>query len=60
MDFGTGCLKITPAHDPNDYELGKKHHLEVINILDSSGKLNKNAQLYIGKTELLENLFHQN
>ena len=49
MDFGTGCLKITPAHDPNDYDLGKKHNLEVINILDSSGKLNKNAQLYIGE-----------
>ncbi|PDH49669.1 MAG: valine--tRNA ligase [Bacteroidetes bacterium MED-G20] len=49
MEFGTGCLKITPAHDPNDYELGKKHQLEVINILDSSGKLNKNAQLYIGE-----------
>ena len=49
MDFGTGCLKITPAHDPNDYELGKKHQLEVINILDSSGRLNKNAQLFIGE-----------
>ena len=49
MEFGTGCLKITPAHDPNDYELGKKHQLEVINILDSSGKFNKNAQLYIGE-----------
>ena len=49
MEFGTGCLKITPAHDPNDYDLGKKHNLEVINILDSSGKLNKNAQLHIGE-----------
>ena len=49
MEFGTGCLKITPAHDPNDYELGKKHDLKVINILDSSGKLNSNAKLYIGK-----------
>lgn len=48
MDFGTGCLKITPAHDPNDYELGKKHNLEVINILNSNGTLNENAQLYIG------------
>ena len=48
MEFGTGCLKITPAHDPNDYELGKKHQLEVINILDSSGKLNKAAKLFIG------------
>ena len=49
MEFGTGCLKITPAHDPNDYELGKKHNLEVINILDASGKLNKSAQLHIGE-----------
>ena len=48
MDFGTGCLKITPAHDPNDYEIGKKHNLEVINILNSNGTLNENAQLYIG------------
>ena len=49
MDFGTGCLKITPAHDTNDYELGKKHDLEVINILDASGQLNANATLYVGK-----------
>ena len=49
MEFGTGCLKITPAHDPNDYDLGKKHQLEVINILDSSGKLNENAQLHVGE-----------
>jgi valyl-tRNA synthetase len=49
MEFGTGCLKITPAHDPNDYDLGKKHNLEVINILDASGKLNKSAQLHIGE-----------
>ena len=48
MDFGTGCLKITPAHDPNDYEIGKKHNLEVINILNSNGTFNENAQLYIG------------
>ena len=49
IEFGTGCLKITPAHDPNDYELGKRHNLEVINILDKSGKLNENAELYIGE-----------
>ena len=49
MEFGTGCLKITPAHDSNDYDLGKKHNLEVINILDASGKLNKSAQLHIGE-----------
>jgi valyl-tRNA synthetase len=48
MEFGTGCLKITPAHDPNDYNLGLKHKLEVINILDENAKLNSNAQLLIG------------
>lgn len=48
MEFGTGCLKITPAHDPNDYTLGTKHNLEVINILDEDAKLNDNAQLFIG------------
>ena len=47
MEFGTGCLKITPAHDTNDYELGKKHQLEILNILD--GSLNKNAKLFIGQ-----------
>ena len=49
MEFGTGCLKITPAHDPNDYEIGKKHNLEVINILNPNGTLNKNAKLYVGE-----------
>lgn len=51
MDFGTGCLKVTPAHDKNDYELGKKHNLEVIDILNEEGFLNEKAQdeRYIGK-----------
>ncbi len=49
MDFGTGCLKITPAHDLNDYELGIKHNLESIDILNDDGTLNENAQLYIGE-----------
>ena len=48
LEFGTGCLKITPAHDPNDYNLGVKHKLEVINIFDEDAKLNSNAQLLIG------------
>ncbi len=48
MDFGTGCLKVTPAHDMNDYELGKKHNLEVIDILNEDGTLNAKAQIYIG------------
>jgi len=41
--FGTGALKVTPAHDPNDWELGKKHNLEVINILNPDGTLNENV-----------------
>jgi len=41
--FGTGALKVTPAHDPNDWELGKKHGLAVINILNSDGTLNENV-----------------
>ena len=49
MDFGTGALKITPAHDINDYQIGDKHNLEVIDILNDDGTLNKSAQLYIGK-----------
>ena len=48
-DFGTGCLKVTPAHDLNDYEIGLRHHLPVIDLLDDSGKLNENAQIYVGE-----------
>lgn len=43
MAFGSACLKVTPSHDANDYELGKKHNLEFINILTEDGKLNKNV-----------------
>ena len=43
MDFGTGAVKITPAHDPNDFTKGKKHNLEFINILNDDGTLNANA-----------------
>lgn len=49
MDFGTGCLKVTPAHDLNDYELGQKHHLEVIDILNDDGSLNELAQILVGE-----------
>ena len=49
MDFGTGCLKVTPAHDQNDFALGEKHQLEVIDILDDAGKLNEKAQILIGE-----------
>ncbi len=49
MEFGTGCLKVTPAHDLNDYELGLKHQLKSIDILNNDGSLNQHAQLYIGE-----------
>tara|TARA_B100001063_G_C16771952_1_gene562259 strand:- start:857 stop:3592 length:2736 start_codon:yes stop_codon:yes gene_type:complete len=49
MDFGTGCLKITPAHDFNDYKVAKKHNLEFINILNKDGSMNENVhEKYIG------------
>ena len=47
-DFGTGALKVTPAHDNNDYQLGIKHQLEVIDVLNDDGTLSEAAQLYIG------------
>ncbi len=49
MEFGTGCLKITPAHDLNDYELGQKHALDSIDILNDDGTLNENAGMFIGE-----------
>ncbi|KAA3649764.1 MAG: valine--tRNA ligase [Bacteroidetes bacterium] len=49
VEFGTGCLKVTPAHDLNDYNLGIKHNLESIDILNDDGTLNENAQLYVGQ-----------
>ncbi|MBU4346726.1 MAG: valine--tRNA ligase [Candidatus Omnitrophica bacterium] len=48
MEFGTGAVKVTPAHDPNDYILGKKHKLEFINIMLADGRLNENAGDYRG------------
>ncbi|GAB3712984.1 valine--tRNA ligase [Spirosoma flavus] len=48
VDFGTGGLKVTPAHDPNDYSLGIKHNLPVIDILNDDGTLNEKAQILIG------------
>lgn len=49
MDFGTGCLKITPAHDINDYEIGLRHNLPVIDILDNYAKLNEKATILVGE-----------
>ena len=48
-EFGTGCLKITPAHDPNDYNLGIKFDLEVIDILNDNGTISENGKLYVGQ-----------
>jgi valyl-tRNA synthetase len=48
-EFGTGCLKITPAHDINDYNIGIKHHLESIDIFNDNGTLSDKAQLYVGQ-----------
>jgi valyl-tRNA synthetase len=48
MDFGTGALKITPAHDMNDYQLGQKHKLDIIDILNEDGTLSPGAQLFVG------------
>lgn len=53
MDFGTGCLKVTPAHDLNDYELGIKHQLPVIDILNDDGTLNDNAEILIGEDRFI-------
>jgi valyl-tRNA synthetase len=49
MEFGTGCLKITPAHDINDYEIGLRHKLPTIDIFNENGTLSKSAELYIGE-----------
>ncbi len=49
MDFGTGCLKVTPAHDAHDYEIGLRHNLEVIDIIDDNGCLNEKAQILVGE-----------
>lgn len=49
MEFGTGALKITPAHDTNDYEIGQRHHLAMIDSLDDEGNLNEHGLHYAGK-----------
>ncbi len=49
MEYGTGCLKITPAHDENDYEIGQKHDLEIIDMLNPNGTLSEAAEHYIGE-----------
>ena len=49
MDFGTGCLKVTPAHDAHDYEIGLRHNLPVLDIIDEDGRLNADAQILVGE-----------
>lgn len=48
IEFGTGCLKVTPAHDPNDYMLGEKYNLESIDIFNDNGTLSEAAGMYVG------------
>ena len=53
MEFGTGAVKITPAHDPNDYEVGVRHDLPFINILNDDGTFNENAgEFKVGRGSL--------
>ncbi|NHZ72026.1 MAG: valine--tRNA ligase [Aquificales bacterium] len=49
IEFGTGALKITPGHDPNDFEIGKKHNLDIINVMDKDATMNQNAGVYQGQ-----------
>ncbi|MTI40772.1 valine--tRNA ligase [Fulvivirga lutimaris] len=51
LDFGTGCLKVTPAHDPNDYEIGLRHNLEIIDTINDDGTLNEKCEIskYVGR-----------
>ena len=48
LEFGTGCVKMTPAHDPNDFEVGLRHNLETIRVLDDNGKVNELGGQYCG------------
>lgn len=48
MEFGTGVVKITPAHDPNDFEIGKRHNLEQLNVMNNDGSMNHHAGKYEG------------
>ena len=48
MNFGTGAVKVTPAHDPNDYQCGKRHNLQFINLLNDNGTINANGGAFKG------------
>ena len=49
MEFGTGVVKITPAHDPNDFEIGQRHNLPMVQVIDTKGYMNENAGRYAGQ-----------
>ena len=49
MEFGTGALKITPGHDPNDYDIAQRHNLPIISMLDKEAKVNENGGQYQGQ-----------
>jgi len=65
-EFGTGVVKITPAHDPNDFEVGKRHDLEIIKVIGPDGKMNENALKYQGldrfecRKQIVEDLKNEN
>ncbi|MDJ0650069.1 MAG: valine--tRNA ligase [Xenococcaceae cyanobacterium MO_188.B19] len=52
-EFGTGCVKVTPAHDPNDFEMGQRHNLPMINIMNKDGTLNENAGEFEGQDRFI-------
>ena len=52
IEFGTGCLKVTPAHDVNDYNLGKTHNLEIIDIFNPDGTISEAAGIYVGQDRM--------
>ncbi|MBK9734323.1 MAG: valine--tRNA ligase [Saprospiraceae bacterium] len=53
MEFGTGALKVTPAHDVNDYEIGKRHNLEVVDVFNEDGTMSLAASVYIGEDRFI-------
>ena len=52
MDFGTGCVKVTPCHDPNDFEMGKRHDLEFILVMNDDASINENGGKYQGMSRM--------
>ena len=53
MEFGTGCLKVTPAHDINDYQIGQRHNLASIDIINDDGTLNEDAKILVGEDRFI-------